>query len=61
MPADIFRREDLPLTVGTVMERTRTPLSIWFWGAYLAASLTPGIVCVGVNRISMNQTITVQP
>jgi len=30
------------LTVGTVMQSTHTPLSIWFWGAYLATTQTPG-------------------
>ena len=25
------------------MERTHTPLSVWFWGAYLVANLTPGM------------------
>jgi hypothetical protein len=38
------------LTAGTVMERTRTPLSIWFWAAYLVSSHTPGISAVhGIN------------
>lgn len=27
---------------GTVMERTHTPLSVWFWAAYLVTSQTPG-------------------
>ena len=26
-------RKDVRLTVGTVMERSRVPLSTWFWGA----------------------------
>ncbi len=30
------------LTAGTVMDHTRTPLSIWFWGAYLVTTQTPG-------------------
>lgn len=34
---------DTCLTVGTIMERTHTPLSVWFWGAYLMTSLTPGM------------------
>ena len=38
------------LTVGTVMERSRTPLSIWFWAAYLVASQTPGISAVQIKR-----------
>src|SRR5438309_3385187 len=32
------------------MERTRTPLSIWFWAAYLVASHTPGISAVQFQR-----------
>jgi len=27
---------------GTVMERTHTPLNVWFWGAYLITTQTPG-------------------
>ena len=30
-------RKDVALTAGTVMQRTHTPLSIWFWGAYLVS------------------------
>ena len=30
------------LTAGTVMQSTHTPLSIWFWGAYLVTTQTPG-------------------
>src|SRR5580693_1591300 len=39
-------QRDNALTAGTVMERTRTPLSIWFWAAYLVSSHTPGISAV---------------
>ena len=38
------------LTVGTVMERSRTPLSTWFWAAYLVASQTKGISAVQFQR-----------
>ncbi len=38
------------LTVGTVMERSRTPLSTWFWAAYLVASQTKGISVVQFQR-----------
>lgn len=38
------------LTVGTVMERSHTPLSIWFWSAYLVASHTPGMSAVQFQR-----------
>ena len=30
------------LTAGTVMQATHTPLSTWFWAAYLATTQTPG-------------------
>lgn len=30
------------LTAGTVMQGTHTPLSTWFWGAYLVTTQTPG-------------------
>jgi hypothetical protein len=33
-------RRQAGLLVGTVMERSHTPLSVWFWAAYLVASLT---------------------
>ena len=36
-------RQNTGLTVGTVMERSHTPLNVWFWGAYLVASQTPGM------------------
>ena len=32
------------------MERTHTPLSVWFWAAYLVASQTPGISAVQFQR-----------
>ena len=38
------------LTAGTVMERTHTPLSVWFWAAYLLTSQTPGISAVQFQR-----------
>jgi ISXO2-like transposase domain len=36
--------------VGTVMERSHTPLSVWFWAAYLVASQTPGMSAVQFQR-----------
>jgi transposase-like protein len=32
------------------MERSHTPLSVWFWGAYLVASQTPGMSAVQFQR-----------
>ena len=43
-------RSQTGLTVGTVMKRSRTPLSVWFWAAYLVASQTPGISAVQLQR-----------
>ena len=33
---------NISLMAGTVMQDSHTPLSIWFWGAYLVATQTPG-------------------
>jgi transposase-like protein len=41
-------RKNTGLTVGTVMERSHTPLSIWFWAAYLVT--TPGMSAVQFQR-----------
>lgn len=35
-------RVDVSLTAGTVMHSTHTPLSTWFWAAYLVTTQTPG-------------------
>lgn len=43
-------QKDIALTAGTVMERTHTPLSTWFWSAFLVASLTPGISATQLQR-----------
>jgi transposase-like protein len=43
-------RRDIALTAGTVMEGTRTPLSVWFCAAYLVTSQTPGISATQFQR-----------
>jgi transposase-like protein len=43
-------QRDVSLTAGTVMHRTHTPLSTWFWAAYLVASMTPGMSAVQFQR-----------
>lgn len=43
-------RKDTALTASTVMERTHTPLSVWFWAAYLVASHTAGMSAVQFQR-----------
>ena len=38
------------LTAGTIMHGTRTPLLVWFWGAYLVTTHTPGLSAVQFQR-----------
>ena len=38
------------VTAGTVMHKTRTPLRLWFWAAYLIATHTPGISAKQLQR-----------
>jgi hypothetical protein len=38
------------LTAGTVMQSSHTPLSTWFWGAYLMTTQTPGQSAVQFQR-----------
>jgi hypothetical protein len=35
-------KKNASLTAGTVMQSTHTPLSTWFWAAYLVTTQTPG-------------------
>ena len=35
-------QHDISLTAGTVMHKTHTPLSVWFWASYLVTTQTPG-------------------
>lgn len=37
-------------TVGTVMDRTKIPLTKWFWAAYLVATHTPGISALQLSK-----------
>ena len=37
-------------TAGTVRHATRTPLQVWFWGAYLVTTQTPGMAALQVQR-----------
>ena len=43
-------RRQTGLLAGTVMERSHTALSTWFWAAYLVVSFTPGISAVQLQR-----------
>jgi transposase-like protein len=38
------------LTAGTIMHATRTPLQVWFWGAYLVTTQTPGMSALQFQR-----------
>jgi hypothetical protein len=38
------------LTAGTIRHGTRTPLLVWFWGAYLATTHTPGLSATQFQR-----------
>ena len=43
-------RKETRLMAGTVMQDSHTPMSVWFWGAYLLSSLTPGMSAVQFQR-----------
>lgn len=43
-------RKQTSLTVGTVMARTHSPLTTWFWGAYLVSTMTPGMSAMQFQR-----------
>jgi hypothetical protein len=42
--------QEASVTAGTVMHRTKTPLHVWFWAAYLVATQTPGISALEVQK-----------
>jgi len=41
---------DTSVTAGTILHRTRTPLTQWFWAAYLVTSHTPGLSALQLQR-----------
>lgn len=43
-------RTQVSLTAGTVLHNTRTPLSVWFWAAYLAVTDKRGISALLLQR-----------
>jgi transposase-like protein len=43
-------KRDVSLKAGSVLEGSHTPLTIWFWGAYLMSSLTPGMSALQFQR-----------
>ncbi len=42
------------VTAGTVMHRSRMPLPVWFWGAYLVTTHTPGLSALQFARQLMS-------
>lgn len=43
-------KTNVSLTAGTVMEKTHTPLSTWFWAGYLVTTQTPGMSALQFQR-----------
>lgn len=43
-------QKDTSLTAGTVMHRTKMPLQVWFWAAYLVSTQTPGMSALQFQR-----------
>ena len=43
-------RYQVSVTAGTVLHKTRTPLHLWFWAAYLMATPTPGLSARQLQR-----------
>jgi hypothetical protein len=43
-------RYDTSVTAGTVLHRTRTPLTQWFCAAYLMTTHTPGMSALQLQR-----------
>lgn len=41
---------DTSVTAGTVLHRTRVPLTQWFWAAYLVTTHTPGLSALQLQR-----------
>lgn len=42
--------KQMSVTAGTVMDRSKVPLTMWFWAAYLVAVQTPGISAVQLGK-----------
>jgi hypothetical protein len=38
------------VTAGTVLHRTRLPLTVWFWASYLVTTHPPGLSAVQLQR-----------
>lgn len=53
--ADMFRcracKRNTRLTAGTIMERSKVPISTWFWGAWLVTNHTPGMSALQFQKL----------
>ena len=43
-------QHQVSITAGTVLHKTRTPIHLWFWAAYLTSTGTPGISALQLRR-----------
>lgn len=43
-------RKDISLTAGTILHRSKQPLQLWFYGAFLVTTLTPGIFALHFQK-----------
>ena len=43
-------RHQVSLTSGTILHRTRTPLTVWFWAAYLMTTDKRGVSALLIQR-----------
>lgn len=46
-----YCRYQVSVTAGTVMEKTRTPLRVWFWMMFLIANQKTGVSILGASRM----------
>ena len=44
-------QHETSLTAGTVMHRTKIPISTWFWGAWLVTAHTPGMSALQFQKL----------
>src|SRR5438046_2806554 len=43
-------RHQVSLTAGTILHNTKTPLTVWFWAAYLMSTDTRGVSALLLQR-----------
>lgn len=43
-------RHQTSITAGTIMHRTKQPLLLWFWAAYIMTTETPGVSALQLQR-----------